>query len=220
MRRFRTSGLVKAIALGVSALVCGCGSSYKHAANLDTPNQGIVCLGDSLTSGYGATPGNSYPEHLSRLLGERVVNAGIEGDTSGDALARLKEDVLSRSPRLVIVLVGGNDFLQQIPREQTVENVERIVAQCVAARSMVILIHLKAGVLSDPYYDGFEAVAERHGAVFVPEILKGIFGKPRLMSDQIHPNDQGYAVMAERIAEAAAPLLEAADEVRRANETP
>lgn len=201
--------------LGVSAFVCGCGPSYKNTANLDTPNEGIVCLGDSLTRGYGASAGNSYPEQLSRILGEPVINAGIDGNTSADALARLERDVLSHSPRLVIVLLGGNDFLRQIPREKTIKNIDQIVAQCVAARSMVIVVHLKAGLISDPYRDGFERIAKRHGAVFVPRILKGIFAKPSMMTDQIHPNDRGYALMAERIAEVAAPLLEMADAHRR-----
>lgn len=215
MQRRNTSGFVEAVALGLAAFLCGCGPSYKDAANIDTPNEGIVCLGDSLTRGYGASAGSSYPEHLSRILGEPVVNAGIDGNTSGDALARLERDVLSHAPRLVIVLLGGNDFLRQIPREKTIQDIDQIVAQCVAARSMVIVVHLKAGLISDPYRDGLESVAERHGAVFVPRILKGIFAKPSLMTDQIHPNDRGYALMAERIAEVAAPLLKTADAHRR-----
>ncbi len=211
MRNLETWAILVTIALGLPVLVSGCGSSYTDAANLDTPNQGIVCLGDSLTRGYGATAGNGYPEHLSRILGQAVTNAGVDGNTSGNALARLEDDVLSRSPRLVIVLLGGNDFLQQIPREKTIANVDRIVAQCVAARSMVVLVHIKAGILSDPYRDGFEDIATRHGAVFVPHILQDFFGKPSLMTDQIHPNIRGYALMAERIADVVAPLLETAN---------
>lgn len=193
------------------AVCCGCGPSYRNVANLDTPNTGIVCLGDSLTRGYGATQGNSYPEQLARLLGAPVINAGIDGNTSGQALTRLHNDVLAHSPRVVIVLVGGNDALQQIPREQTLDNVEHIVTQCIAGRSMAVLVHLRAGLLADPYRRGFRAIATRHRAVFVPRILKGIFGRPSLMADQIHPNDQGYAIMAERIAEVVIPLLEAAN---------
>ncbi|MEA3366218.1 MAG: GDSL-type esterase/lipase family protein, partial [Candidatus Hydrogenedentes bacterium] len=124
-----TPGFVGALALALSVLVAGCGPSYKDTANLDTPNNGVVCLGDSLTRGYGATAGNSYPEQLSRILGEPVINGGIDGNTSSDALDRLERDVLSRSPRLVIILLGGNDFLQQIPRERTIENIDQIVTQ-------------------------------------------------------------------------------------------
>lgn len=214
MDRRDTRRFLGVVTFGLLVLANGCGPCYEDAANLDTPNQGIVCLGDSLTRGYGATAGNSYPEQLARILGEPVVNAGIDGNTSGDALERLERDVLSYSPRLVIVLLGGNDFLQQIPREETIANLDRIVAQCVAAGSIVVVVHLKAGFLSNPYRDGFESIAERHGAVFVPRILKGIFGKPSLMTDQIHPNDRGYALMAERIAEVVVPLLEMAEERR------
>ena len=81
-------------------------------AKLSPPQAGqtIICFGDSLTEGVGAESGEDYPSVLSRELGLPVINAGQRGDTTAEALARISDAVLSKNPRLVIVLLGGNDF--------------------------------------------------------------------------------------------------------------
>ena len=76
-----------------------------------TTGQSIIAFGDSLVEGRGATPGNDFVAVLSRRLGVPIINAGRSGDTAGAALSRLDHAVLARSPRVVIVLLGGNDFL-------------------------------------------------------------------------------------------------------------
>jgi len=45
-----------------------------------------------------------------------VVNAGVPGDTSAQALARLPDCWPNTSPALVIASIGGNDFLRGCPR--------------------------------------------------------------------------------------------------------
>ncbi|HIJ74090.1 MAG TPA: arylesterase [Candidatus Hydrogenedentes bacterium] len=206
-----------AVALSVT---WGCGSSHDHITNLDAPGEVIVCLGDSITQGHGATPGKDYPSQLAAMLGRRVVNAGRDGDTTESALARLERDVLSHKPRLVIIELGGNDFLQRKPKDKTLANLDRIVSSCTDAGAMVAVVHFKCGILlSDPYLDGYKATAKRHGAAFVPRALKNIFGRPGRMTDPIHPNDDGYALFAARVAAVVGPLLESAD-TRRARGSP
>ncbi|MBI3118467.1 MAG: hypothetical protein HYZ00_07260, partial [Candidatus Hydrogenedentes bacterium] len=89
----------------------GCGVDYDDVANIANTRTAIVCFGDSITHGYGASPGRDYPARLAELLGTPVINAGVDGDTTASALKRLEEDVLIEEPRLVIVELGGNDFL-------------------------------------------------------------------------------------------------------------
>jgi lysophospholipase L1-like esterase len=144
-----------------------------------------------------------------------VINSGSDGDTAEDALRRLERDVLSHRPRGVIVLIGGNDVLRRNDRQVTLDAVDRIVARCAQAGAIVVLVHGKYGLFDDPYRDGFEQIAAQHNALLVKHALKGILGNPSHSSDQIHPNDAGYALLAERVAEAMRPLLEAADEARR-----
>lgn len=88
-----------------------CGGSFNNLRNLGSTREAIVGLGDSLTEGAGANPGEDYPAVLLRELAFPVVNRGRRSDTTADALARLPE-VLERDPRLAIVLLGGNDFLR------------------------------------------------------------------------------------------------------------
>jgi lysophospholipase L1-like esterase len=82
----------------------------------------VVALGDSITDGNGATPGQDqrWPDHLARRLapqGMAVLNAGISGnrllrDGMGErALVRFERDVLGHpGVRAVIVLLGTNDI--------------------------------------------------------------------------------------------------------------
>ena len=184
-----------ALVIMVACWMAGCGSPYKHVANLDTSGTGIICFGDSITRGQGATRGNDYPSRLSALLGMPVVNAGVNGDTTASALRRLDRDVLRAYPRLVIVELGGNDYLRKVPKAETLENLEAIVAGCVSGGAMVVVLHAKIGLFSDPYWDGVQEIAARQGAFVIENVLKDIFGNPARMSDQVHPNDLGYAVV-------------------------
>src|SRR5919199_350459 len=78
-------------------------SPYSKVRNLDSRGANVIAFGDSLTAGYGAQAGEDYPSRLSALIGVPVINAGVSGDTTQSALARIDSDVLSRDPRLVIV---------------------------------------------------------------------------------------------------------------------
>lgn len=198
----------------VLLFLVGCGPSFKDTANLANPNQAIIAFGDSITVGFGASPGADYPNVLAQLINAPVINAGRNGDTTASALQRLDSDVLALQPRLVIVEFGGNDFLRKVPQEEVYRNLDQILARIVQAGAIPVLVHAKFGIFNDPYYDGYAEVAERHRAVLITNVLKDILGNPRNMSDQIHPNDAGYRLLAERIAEVVGPLLEAAQEAR------
>ena len=98
-------------------IVSGCGGErFDTIRNLRSAGETIICFGDSLTEGVGAEPGEEYPTILSRLLGMRVVNAGQRGDTTAQALERINISVVNKNPRLVILLLGGNDFCVRYPR--------------------------------------------------------------------------------------------------------
>ena len=199
----------------VLGLAAGCGPNYERLANLDAPGETIVCLGDSITRGFGASPGQDYPALLERNLGVPVVNAGVDGNTTADALRRLDEDVLALQPRLVIVFLGGNDLLRQRGADAALEDLDAIVRRCAGAGAMVALVHARFGLFRDPYRSSMEEIADRHGALFIPNVLSGILGRPARSTDAIHPNDEGYRLIAGRLAEAVTPLLQTADAHRR-----
>lgn len=210
--------LLKILLIGAVAFACG-GENFAKIRNLHSAGQTIVCFGDSLTEGVGAIAGEDYPSVLSRLLGFPVVNAGVRGDTTTAALGRLNREVLNKNPRLVIILLGGNDFLRQRPRAETRHNLEEIVRRVQAHGAMVAIAGIKLGLFGDDYAEIFEETAERFGALYIPHVLKNILTDSSLRSDPIHPNGKGYQMIAERIADKIKPLLRQADRLRVASGT-
>src|SRR3990167_11272224 len=100
-------------------LATGCSRSAKPKGRLLAKDATLLCLGDSLTFGYGAAAGASYPERLEQLTGHVTQNAGLNGDTVEGALARLPALLQNNTPGLVLVSIGGNDFFHQLPPPRT-----------------------------------------------------------------------------------------------------
>jgi lysophospholipase L1-like esterase len=168
------------------------------AAARPTAGTQVIAFGDSLVEGVGATPGHDFVSLLSSRVGVPIVNAGRRGETTGSALGRLDRDVLERNPRVVIVVLGGNDYLRRVPRQQTFENLERIVSSIRARGAAVIVGGIDPGLFWGSYDDDYEALAGRNSAGFVSDILDGILDRADRRHDPIHPNDAGYAVIADR----------------------
>jgi acyl-CoA thioesterase-1 len=144
----------------------------------------------------------------------RVLNAGHRGDTTARAMQRVRTSVVDKNPRLVILLLGGNDFLRQVPARETRENLKEIVRRIQDHGAMVAIAGIKLGFFTDEYGPIFEETAAEFGAIYIPHVMKGIFNDTKLKSDQIHPNSAGYRLIAERIAEKIKPLLNEADRLR------
>ena len=165
----------------------------------------IICFGDSLTYGTGASKGRDYPSQLSKMISGPVINAGVPGDTTTRALRRLEEDVLSMSPDVVLITLGGNDLKNGVAQKTAFENLKRIIESIQNQGARVIIGGLKFPLRDRGYGRGYEDLADQTGAVLIPNILDGIIGNRTLMSDPIHPNDAGYKIVAERFYEALLP---------------
>lgn len=168
----------------------------------------IIAFGDSLTYGVGASPGNDYVSVLSQRIGAPIINAGRSGDTTREALGRLEEDVLARDPKVVIVLLGGNDVLRQVPVEETVQNLETIIDRIHGTGAAVILVGIRGGLFRGAFREVFAQLAKEKHTAYVPDILDDVWNDRHKMSDPIHPNDEGYRIMAERLAPVLQRLLE------------
>jgi acyl-CoA thioesterase-1 len=182
--------------------------------NLDSRGRAFIAFGDSLTAGYGAGAGEDYPSVLAAQLGTEVVNAGKSGDTTESALGRLEADVLARNPRVVIVGLGGNDFLGGVPIGATESNLRTAIRKIQGAGAMVVLLGYRFPTLGPSYESMYERVADEEGCLLIPDVLDGILRDRTLMSDAIHPNGRGYRVMADRIAGPCRRLLQKADATR------
>jgi acyl-CoA thioesterase I len=185
------------IAVAVAAAILIRGEPTQDVVNFPSQNSGIVAFGDSLVKGVGSESGG-FVALLSQSLGVPIANLGLSGDTTESALQRVGQ-VAERKPALTLILLGGNDFVRRVPHEETIKNLEHIITAIQATGSVVILIGLDAGLLGKDEGKIFENLSIKYRTAYVPDILDGIYGNRKLMSDLLHPNDSGYALMAERI---------------------
>ena len=166
-----------------------------------------VAFGDSLTEGYGANSGADYPSRLSKLLDVPIQNLGFSGENSADGLKRITA-VEALEPRVVLLCFGGNDVLQSVPRAQMFANIGAMIDRLHARGTFVVLIGIRGpSLVGDANAKGFKQLAKEKKVMHVPNILDGILSQPSLMSDYVHPNDAGYAKIAERLEKALRPLL-------------
>lgn len=193
----------RALIAFAAAWLTACGKRKTAAVQALPAGAVVLALGDSITHGTGAAPEASYPAQLAQLTGWNVVNGGVPGDTSAQALARLPALLAEHRPALVIVSVGGNDFLRRLPEADTVANLRRIVTMAREAGAQVLLVAVPrptlaaavgAGLSDHPLYE------KLGGELALPVHTGGwarVLGDPQLKSDQIHANDAGYRVFAE-----------------------
>ncbi len=198
--------LVVVAFLWLVILLGGC--AKQEIKNIDSKGVNIICLGDSLTYGYGVDKGADYPSLLACMINIPVINAGVDGDTSIEGLKRLNLDVLEKKPLLVIIEFGGNDFLKQVPIKLTFSNIKEMIEKAQSKGAMVALIDISAGMLFAEYRVQLSKLAKQSGAIFIPSILEGIVTNPSLKSDFLHPNSNGYNMVAQRVHRVIAPYLQ------------
>ena len=163
----------------------------------------VLALGDSLTAGVGAQPGQDWPSLLATMTQWEVINAGISGDTSAQGLARLPDLLAAHTPRLVIIGLGGNDFLRRQPAAATQQNLAQAIRLAQASGAQVVLQaipqpSLLAAVGSTPSDHPLYATL---ASEFKIPLLSGLWGDvlvaPEMRSDAVHANAQGYAAFAQ-----------------------
>ena len=187
----------------VCFLLTSCGGSEPVILS----GENIICFGDSLTYGTGAARNKSYPSRLSEMIGQPVINAGIPGNTTADGLERLETDVLGRSPRIVLITLGGNDLKNGVSKDVAFMNLKTIITAIQAKGGLVILGGVKFILLDKGYGKMYKKLAKETDILLIPNVLSGLIGKDKYMSDPIHPNAAGYEIMATKFNKAIEPYL-------------
>ena len=164
------------------------------------PSQGtdIIAFGDSLVEGAGSTDGNDFVSVLSRKIGRPIINLGHAGDTTADGIARINQ-LDTYNPQVVLLLLGGNDYLKKIPVPDTRKNLATLIQNIHARGAIVLLLGVRGGLLMDHFDTEFENVRDTYHTAFVPNVLEGLLGNMQYMSDTLHPNNIGHEIIAERI---------------------
>jgi lysophospholipase L1-like esterase len=181
----------------------GCGEEPLNAHN---PGKDIVAFGDSLTAGYGAGEKENYPYYLSRLLGRDIVNLGVSGNTAADGAAR-KYEIARYNPYMVLIEFGGNDAILGRPLSQTKTALAEITDYAQKLGAVAVVVDTGGNFKMNPYTKIMKQLSKEKRAIFVPAIMKGIFYKPDLKSDAIHPNAKGYKLIAEKVHKKIKPYI-------------
>jgi lysophospholipase L1-like esterase len=178
----------------------GCSDSQKKLARL--PGDAVVlAFGDSLTYGTGAAEQESYPAQLEKLIGRRVVRAGIPGEVTQQALDRLPSALDEHAPRLLLLCIGGNDFLRRLGNGQAEENVRSMVKLARSRGVEVMLIATPEPGLRVVPPAFYGAIAQEFGLLYEEAIIGEVLTTSGLKADTVHPNAKGYRLIAERLAE-------------------
>lgn len=189
-------------------------AGFTHAQSTADERPVILAVGESTTAGYGVPAGQSYPAQLQQLLDNegyhyRVVNHGRSGSTTAMALAGLDRGLALR-PVIVLIAIGGNDSGNSVAAARTEQNLRKLVSIFASAGAKVYLADRTAATDGETQSARslYAVIAEEEGASLMPSLRQDVAGHPELLiSDQRHPNAQGYAIISKRIFELLQPGL-------------
>jgi len=179
----------------------------------------IVCIGDSLTYGYGVYKEKCWVDILRKSLSIRVLNRGINGDSSSGMLSRSFRDVVENKPDAVIIMGGSNDFLAGYDLARVQENIIELIKEAEQFRIKPIIgiqtaIEEKLAMKKwsfDIDYNGINEkirayrnwitkYCEEKNIVYI-DFYKALDEKLQVMSedeiyiDGLHPTEFGHKVM-------------------------
>src|SRR5262245_31861235 len=163
----------------------------------------ILAIGDSMTAGYGVAAELSYPAQLEQELKKRgydyrVVNQGVTGSTTTQAMGRLTR-ALALQPEIVIIQLGGNDASQGIPRNVSRENVRLMIERFKPGGAKIFFAGGRF-----PYLDD---LAKELGVPVIP-FLEGVSGHSELLlADGMHPRSEGYVIVVQNIVKVLEPVI-------------
>ncbi|HYG54948.1 MAG TPA: arylesterase [Burkholderiales bacterium] len=186
------------LAFALCVALAACGESPRLAR---LPSDGVIlAFGDSLTFGTGAAETESYPAQLQQLTGRKVIRAGVPGEVTEQALKRLPDVLDEHSPRLLLLCIGGNDFLRRLGNRQAEDNVRAMVKLAKSRGIEVLLIGTPEPGLSVSPPAFYAGIAKEFGLPYEHSIIGDVLKDGTLKADPIHPNARGYRLIAERVA--------------------
>ena len=188
--------LVFLVILGFS--LGGCKSTAKQKPL--APEARILAFGDSLTFGSGVLPEQTYPVVLQTLINREVINGGVPGETTAEGLKRLPIWLKEHEPKLMVLCLGANDMLRSLNEEKAADNLRAMVRLARDRDIDVLLVAVpKYGLMREPP-EFYEQIAREFDIPIEKHALYDIGRDRSLMSDSVHPNAEGYHLLAESIA--------------------
>lgn len=207
------------LVLGIfTATIVAAQTPAPASASAQKPKERIIlCVGDSLTEGYGVPSEKSWPSLMQERLAKenvKVLNSGISGATSASGPGRLKWHLKSPDkPEIMILALGANDGLRGQPVASMKDNLSKTIVMAKEAGIRPVL----AGMRIPPNYgqeyaNAFEKVfvdlAKEHSIALIPFLLDGVAARKDLnLPDGIHPNPEGYEIVIKNVLQIIEPML-------------
>lgn len=183
----------------VTTAVAGCGGGTPKVPKLGADDV-ILAFGDSLTYGTGASETESYPAVLAGLIGRSVVRDGVPGETTAQGKQRLPSALERHRPKLVLLCLGGNDMLRKVDDATIASNLREMIRSIQASGAAVVLLGVPKPALFGGAASYYEELAREFKLPYEGEVIVEVLRKPGLKADPIHPNAQGYRIVAEAVA--------------------
>jgi len=162
-------------------------------------NATILAFGDSLTYGTGTSRDKAYPAILSTLIGRKVINSGIPGEVSLKGLQRLPAQLERYQPDLLILCHGANDILRKKDMAAAKNNIQKMIDLARNNDIQVVLIGVPEFGIFLNTATIYPELAEENKLPVEKDIIADILTNNALKSDHIHPNAQGYQLLAEKV---------------------
>ena len=179
----------------------------------------ILCIGDSLTAGYGLELEEAYPALLQEKIDTaglpfKVINGGLSGETSAGGLRRI-DWMLRRRIDILVLAHGANDGLRGLEVAATHRNLQAIIDRTRRKypKIKIVIAGMKAPPnMGSEFTENFAGIypelARTNNAHLIPFLLEGVAAEPTLnLADGIHPNPAGHKIIAETLWRHLKPLL-------------
>ncbi|UYZ85012.1 GDSL-type esterase/lipase family protein [Entomomonas sp. E2T0] len=189
-------------------LVIMLGACGKSEVQYDAISSGttVVAFGDSVTYGYGVSKEQNYPTRLAVITGWNIINAGVSGERADQAKNRISSVLKQYQPKLVLIEIGGNDFLKRRKEQAVKEDIRSIINTVKAENAIPVLIAVPAlspiamiGLPSDSSI--YKELAKEENIILIDSVFSNVLRDEKLRLDNIHPNAQGYQQMVGGIVE-------------------
>ena len=182
----------------VFVLLSACGDKTPRLSPLAS-DAVILAFGDSLTHGNGAKESEAYPAVLQQLTGRKVINAGVSGEESAPGLNRLPAALEQHKPQLLVLCHGGNDLMRKKDVNKMESNIRRMIQLAKDKNIPVVMLGVPKPGLFLSSFEVYEKIADSTEVIFIEDLIPDVLGDNALKSDAVHPNKEGYRVMAETI---------------------
>jgi acyl-CoA thioesterase-1 len=179
----------------------------------------IVILGDSLTAGYGVSKELAYPHLLQRKMVKdfpsiKIIPSAISGSTTASAFRRTKW-VFKQKIDLFILALGANDILRGITPKSAYQNLSKTIEFAQSKKVEILLVEMKTPPnygkeFSREFEEVFKDLAKKYKLKTIPfDIFLGpVAGiKKYNQADGIHPNEEGHALIADKMKDFLVPYL-------------